>query len=90
MLRNTITLLCALFAITLAVAQPDVIRERKEIMRGNGQAVRAGTEMIRGEAAFDPAAAVQAFENMAAGMDRFANLFPPGSEVGETHAGPAI
>jgi len=75
---------------TTVVAQTDVIAERKGIMRGNGAATRTGTQMIRGEAAFDPAKAREVFAGIQNGMTRFPNLFPETSRTGETRAAPRI
>jgi len=73
-----------------AIAQTDVIAERKGIMRGNGAATRTGTQMIRGEVPFDLAKAKEVFTGIAAGMDRFPNLFPENSKTGDTKASPRI
>jgi cytochrome c556 len=74
-----------------AVAQPDVITERKDIMKANGAAARTATQMVRGEAPFDLAKAREAFTGIASRMQRFPDLFPETSRTGgETKASPRI
>lgn len=77
-------------AATAVLAQTDVIAERKALMRGNGAATRVGTQMIRGEVPFDVAKAREVFSGIVAGMDRFPNLFPEGTQTGDTRAAPTI
>ena len=75
---------------TIAYAQGNVIEERQNLMKMNGQAMGVLAPMARGEAAFDAAAAKQAFETIVSDMTTFPTLFPEGSETGDTKAGPAI
>ncbi len=75
---------------TAALAQDDVIAERKGIMRGNGAAARAGTQIVRGEVPFDAAKVKEVFDGVAAGMTRFPTLFPETSRTGNTRASPRI
>jgi cytochrome c556 len=82
---------CAMVACGGALAQGDVITERKNIMKGNGAAARTGTQMIRGEAVFDLAKAREVFSGIRNGMTQFPNLFPESSKTGgETRAAPKI
>jgi cytochrome c556 len=76
--------------ITAALAQGDPITERKDIMKANGAAARAGTQMIRGEAPFDLAKAKEVFDGVRFGMTRFPELFPEPGRPGETRAAPKI
>jgi cytochrome c556 len=74
-----------------AVAQPNVIAERKDIMKANGAAARTGTQMVRGEVPFDLAKAREVFTGIAGRMQRFPELFPENSRTGgDTHASPRI
>ncbi|HEX2510725.1 MAG TPA: cytochrome c [Microvirga sp.] len=91
MIRSIVAAACLAIAATAVVAQTDVIAERKNIMKGNGAAARAGTQMIRGEVPFDAARAKEAFAGIQAGMTRFPTLFPENSKTGgETKASPRI
>lgn len=80
----------AMAVATLAYAQGNVIEERQNFMKANGAAMGLLTQMARGEAPFDEAAAKEAFEGIATRMETFPSLFPAGSDTGDTKAGPAI
>src|SRR3712207_9481367 len=90
MIRSLLVTSAILVGVTAVTAQNDPIAERKSIMRGNGAATRTGTQMIRGEVPFDLAKAKEVFTGIAAGMDRFPNLFPENSKTGDTKASPRI
>ena len=76
----------ALTVATLAYAQGNVIEERQNLMKANGAAMGVVVPMARGEAAFDAAAAQQAFATIADDMTAFPALFPEGSEGGKAAA----
>ena len=80
----------AIAMASIAYAQGNVIEERQNLMKMNGQAMGILSPMARGEAPFDAAAAKQAFETIVSDMTTFPTLFPEGSETGDTKAGPAI
>lgn len=66
--------------VGVAVAQQDVIKERKDLMKDNGDQAKIGAAMIKGEKPYDEAAVHKmfaAFENAAAKMP---NLYPPDSK----------
>jgi cytochrome c556 len=90
MIRSFLVCASLVVAGTAVIAQTDVITERKQIMRGNGAAARTGTQMIRGEAPFDATKAREVFAGVANGMTRFPDLFPEGSQTGNTRAAPTI
>jgi cytochrome c556 len=91
MIRSILVASAILVGLSAAVAQNDPIAERKSIMRGNGAAVRLGTQMVRGEAPFDLAKAKEVYSGISAGMTRFPNLFPENTKTGgDTKAGPRI
>ena len=72
-----------------AMAQSDVIAQRKDLMKANGAATRLGTQMVRGEAPFDLAKAREIFTGISQRMERFPTLFPENSKTGgDTHAAP--
>ena len=80
----------AVAASSLAVAQ-DVIAKRKELMKGNGAAAKAGSEMVQGKAPFDAAKAATLLTAASKGWAEFAKLFPDTSKTGgETTASPKI
>jgi cytochrome c556 len=91
MLRSVLAA-AALVAVTGAVvAQSDPIATRRNTMKGVGQATRAGTQMVKGEAAFDLGKAQEILKTYAAAADTMHNHFPENSKTGgETTAAPAI
>ena len=75
---------------TFAFADPaDIIKMRQRLMDSNGQAAKVAVSMIRGELPFD--ANVAAAVAMSIGHDNavFFDLFPAGTDKGDTKAGPA-
>ncbi len=84
-----------LAAATLAAfstaALADVIAERKEVMDGVGDATKAGTQMVRGQAPFDLEQARNVLATYVNAAQVMPTLFPPGTETGgETSAAPSI
>lgn len=77
-------------AVGLAVAQPDIIVLRQQLMKTNGQAAKVAVGMIRGDIPFDATVAAAAAASIAHDNTVFPELFPAGSETGETKAGEAI
>ena len=73
-----------------AYAQADAIQQRQALMKSNGAQAGTLNKMVKGETPFDAAAAKAAFETIAQNITTFPTLFPAGSDVGETKAGPAI
>ncbi len=80
--------LTAVLVMTMAagaIAQSDPIVARKAMMKSNGAAIGTLAKMAKGEAPFDAAAAKQALESLH-GAAGFADLFPVGSDQGDTKA----
>ena len=83
------TALCV--GATVVLAQGDVIAQRREIMKANGAATRAGAQMVKGEAPFDLAKAKEILQTYASAADKMHSYFPETSKSGgETTAGPKI
>jgi cytochrome c556 len=59
-------------------------------MKKNGAQAGILNGMVRGQTAFDAAAAKAALATIAEDMAAFPTLFPEGSDTGDTKAGPAI
>ena len=72
--------------VTVAVAQQDVIKERKAIMKGNGDQAKIGASMAKGETPFDLAAAQKIFATYADAAAKMPSLFPDDSKTGEDTA----
>ena len=81
----------ALVIGTAVIAQSDPIAERRQIMKGVGSATRTGTQMVKGEVAFDLAKAQEVLKVYAAAADKAHTQFPASAKTGgETTAAPAI
>jgi cytochrome c556 len=72
--------------VSIAVAQQDVIKERKDIMKGNGDQAKIGAAMAKGEQPFDLAAAQKIFATYVDAAAKMPNLFPDNSKTGEDTA----
>jgi cytochrome c556 len=77
--------------IGLAFAQSSVIKDRQQIMKGNGDAVKLVTDMLKGEKPYDATGAGTAMKSIHDNISKFVTLFPEGTDKGEkTRALPAI
>jgi len=76
--------------ITAAVAQQDIIEQRKALMKANGQHAGIVTRMTRGEDPFDAGKAQAALAQWAETAAKFPTLFPDSSRNGETRALPSV
>ncbi len=72
--------------VSVAVAQQDVIKERKDIMKANGDQAKIGAAMMKGEQPYDQAAAQKIFATFADAAVKMPNLFPDNSKTGEDTA----
>jgi cytochrome c556 len=89
-LLGLVVLACVLGA-GIAIAAENPIKERKELMKGNGDAAKGVTAMLKGEKPYDAKDAEMAMNTINASIVKFVTLFPKGSETGgETAAKPEI
>ena len=72
--------------VSVAVAQQDVIKERKDVMKANGDQAKIGAAMMKGEQPYDQAAAQKIFATFADAATKMPNLFPDNSKTGEDTA----
>ena len=83
MIRSVFTL-AAVAAVALgvgvAVAQQDVIKQRKDLMKANGDQAKIATAMVKGERPFDLAAAKKVFATFQDAAAKMPNLFPASSK----------
>lgn len=77
------------FGVGSVFAQ-DAIADRKAQMKQVGGAAGVVGKMMKGQADFDAAAALAAFTTMNKVAAGYGDLFPDGTESGDTKAGPAI
>ncbi len=67
------------------------IEQRQKLMKQNGKDAKAAGQMLKGEAAFDPAKVEQIFSEMHDVSMKFGDLFPEDSKTGgKTEAAPTI
>jgi cytochrome c556 len=66
--------------VGVAVAQQDVIKERKDLMKANGDQAKIATAMVKGERPFDLAAAKKVFATFADAAGKMPNLYPASSK----------
>lgn len=79
-------------ALFSGLAHADVVEDRKAIMKEIGKSVGVMGAMMKGEAPFNSAAAIEALKTISASADKYdpVALFPEGSDKGDTEASPAI
>lgn len=66
--------------VSVAVAQQGVIKERKDLMKANGDEAKIGADMIKGAKPFDMAAAHKMFAAFENAAEKMPGLFPAGSQ----------
>jgi cytochrome c556 len=66
--------------LTAAMAQQDVIKERKDLMKANGDQAKIATAMAKGEKPFDLAAAHKIFSQFEDAAGKMPNLYPANSK----------
>lgn len=90
MIRTLLAVTALAVGLTAAIAQSDIIKERQALMKRSGAQAKIGAQMARGRMPFDMEkvqAMYAAFEDKA---NKLPNLFPEGSDTGDTSASPAI
>jgi cytochrome c556 len=66
--------------IGVAVAQQDVIKERKDLMKANGQQAKMAADMIKGDKPFDMATVHKIFAQFEDAAAKMPDLYPPSSK----------
>jgi cytochrome c556 len=91
---NRTLIAVAALAITIQAALPqnlDVIKQRRDTMKHNGDAAGEAVKMLKGQRPFDLAAAQASLKTMADAAAKMPALFPDDSKTGgDTKALPAI
>jgi cytochrome c556 len=94
MARMTFAVLAVLAGAGVAFAAAtgaEAIKERKELMKANGDATKPIVPMLQGKAPFDLATVKKALNTYENAAQKMPDLFSPDSKTGdETHALPAI
>jgi cytochrome c556 len=83
-MNRTVFAVASVAAIALglgvAIAQQDVIKERKDLMKANGAQAKIGADMIKGAKPFDMAAVHKIFAQFQEAAQKMPNLYPASSK----------
>ena len=93
-MRIKVAVAVAAFSVAfagVAIGQDSPIPARQELMKMNGAAMKAASQMAKGEKPYNEAEAAEAMKIIADDMDSFPGLFPADSmDGGDTRASPKI
>ena len=95
MIRTVFAIITITFGLSVAVAQQDVIKQRKTLMKANGDQGKIGADMVKGDKPFDLAAAHKIFATFQDAAAKMPNLFPDNSKpaadsTDDFNAGPKV
>jgi cytochrome c556 len=90
-MKMTVAILAIAASVGVALAAgADTIKERRELMKANGEVSKPLVPMLKGAAPFDLATVQKALKTYENAASKMPGLFPPDSKTGDTHALPAI
>jgi cytochrome c556 len=97
MIRIVLAFLTIASMLTAAAAQEDVIKQRKDLMKANGDQAKIGADMVKGNKPFDINAVHKMFATFQDAAAKMPTLFPENSKPTEQNvanddysAGPKI
>lgn len=93
MKKSTASVLAVVLSAGLAAAAAmgaDAIKERRALMKANGEATKPLVPMMKGTAPFDLATVQKALKTYMNAAEKMPALFPDDSKTGDTHALPAV
>src|SRR3954454_17657950 len=90
LIRTVLAISAVAIGVSAAVAQQDIIEQRKALMKGNGQQAGILTRIVRGDEPYDAAKVQRAFAQFEETAQKFPSLFPENARTGETRALPAV
>ena len=93
MKKSTASVLAVVLSAGLAAAAAtgaDAIKERRALMKANGEATKPLVPMMKGTAPFDLATVQKALRTYMNAAEKMPALFPDDSKTGDTHALPAV
>ncbi len=79
MIRTVFAIAAIVLGVSVAVAQQDPIKERKQLMKDNADQAKIGAAMVKGEQPFDLAKARKIFATFEKTAAKAPALFPPNS-----------
>jgi cytochrome c556 len=82
--------IAAVAILVAGAAYADAIADRKAVMKANGGAAGTLAKSVKGEMDYDAAAVMTALQTINDGAKKLGDLFPAGSETGDTKASPKI
>ena len=95
MIRAVLAIIAIIFGLSVAIAQEDAIKQRKALMKANGDQAKIGADMIKGDKPFDLKAVHKIFATFQDAAAKMPNLFPDNSKPSENstddfNAGPKV
>lgn len=86
MIRTILAIAAVTLGVSIAVAQQDVIKERKGLMKANGDQAKIAASMAKGETPFDMDKVHKIFATFENAASKMPGLFPDNSKTGEETA----
>ncbi len=80
MIRIVFAIVTLVLGLSVAIAQEDPIKARKDLMKANGDAAKTAAAMMKGEKPFDLAEAHKIFATFEDAAAKMPNLFPDSSK----------
>jgi cytochrome c556 len=80
MTRTVFAIVTLVLGLSVAIAQEDPIKARKDLMKANGDAAKTAAAMMKGEQPFDLAAAQKIFATFEDAAAKMPNLYPDSSK----------
>jgi cytochrome c556 len=80
MTRTVFAIITLVLGLSVAIAQEDPIKARKDLMKANGDAAKTAAAMAKGEQPFDLAAAQKIFATFEDAAAKMPNLYPDSSK----------
>src|SRR6516225_11972247 len=95
MIRTVFAIITIILGLSVAVAQEDVIKQRKKLVKANGDQAKIGADMVKGEKPFNLEAAHKIFAAFQDAAAKMPNLFPDNSKpaansTDDFNAGPKV